>query len=51
MTVLDHYAESFSPRPGQCFRLICRPDAEGQPVHCAEPPVFRVVFLALNKRT
>jgi hypothetical protein len=37
MTVLDHYAECFAPAPGRCFRLVCRPDAEGQPIHCPAP--------------
>ena len=50
MTSLDHYADSFSPQVGRCFRLVCRPDAEGQPVHCPAPAEWRGVFLALNKR-
>jgi hypothetical protein len=47
---LEHYADSFSPRRGACFRLVCRPDAEGQPIHCGEPVVWNGTFLALNKR-
>jgi hypothetical protein len=48
--ILTHYAESFSPRPGACFRLACRPDAEGQPIHCGEPPKVTGIFLAANGR-
>ena len=49
MTVLEHYADSFSPQPDRCFRLVCRPDAEGQPIHCQAPVSVRGTFLALNK--
>ncbi len=48
MTVLPHYAEFFSPRPGQCFRLVCRPDAEGKPIHSQAPVIAVGDCLALN---
>ena len=48
MTILDHYADSLSPRTGHCFRLVCRPDAEGQPIHCPAPVIAVGDFLALN---
>ena len=52
MTILPHYTDSFSPRPGGgCFRLVCRPDAEGQPIHCPAPPIAVGTFLAANGRT
>jgi hypothetical protein len=43
-----YYAESFSPMPGRCFRLVKRSDAEGQPMHCPEPVAWQGTFRSLG---
>jgi hypothetical protein len=48
--VKPHYAQVFAPRPGHCFRYVSRPEAEGQPMPCPDPPVWRGHFRARNGR-
>jgi hypothetical protein len=39
-----HYAQWFTVTPDRCFRLVNRPDAHGQPDHCAAPVVWHGTF-------
>jgi hypothetical protein len=45
-----YYAETFSPLPGRCFRLVARAGGEGGPTHCLEPPAWRGAFREPNGR-
>ena len=42
MDHVDHYAESFSPQPGVCFRLVISANegSRGAPAHCPDPVEF-----------
>jgi hypothetical protein len=42
--IAAHYAQSFAVMSGRCFRLVNRPDAHGQPHHCAAQVVWHGTF-------
>ena len=33
---MDHYAEAFSARPGECWRWVYQSDGSGRPTSCPE---------------
>lgn len=37
----EHYANAFNITPGECFRLVERDDAHGQPTHCKQPLIVK----------